>query len=109
MDLDSDPEPESEPEQETKLCQIRNRNRNKFYSSTTLLTSNAFCDRTAQCQQQRGMANLKLIGLRLKSVKNIQKITQAVKMVSTGTVALGPIQLLAFFYTAVSNKTEKTA
>jgi F0F1-type ATP synthase gamma subunit len=29
------------------------------------------------------MANLKLIGLRLKSVKNIQKITQAVKMVSS--------------------------
>ncbi len=54
-----------------------------FYSSTTLLNSNAFCDRTAQCQQQRGMANLKLIGLRLKSVKNIQKITQAVKMVSS--------------------------
>jgi F0F1-type ATP synthase gamma subunit len=29
------------------------------------------------------MANLKLIGMRLKSVKNIQKITQAVKMVSS--------------------------
>merc|ERR1712219_53489 len=37
---------------------------------------------TAQCQQQRGMANLKLIGLRLKSVTNIQKITQSMKMVS---------------------------
>ncbi len=54
-----------------------------FYSVTILLNCNAYCDRTAQCQQQRGMANLKLIGLRLKSVKNIQKITQAVKMVSS--------------------------
>jgi len=42
---------------------------------------------TAQCQQQRGMANLKIIGLRLKSVKNIQKITQAVKMVSAAKFA----------------------
>lgn len=37
----------------------------------------------AQClQQQRGMANLKAIAIRLKSVKNIQKITQSMKMVS---------------------------
>ena len=41
----------------------------------------------AQCpgafqQQQRGMATLKIIALRLKSVKNIQKITQSMKMVS---------------------------
>merc|ERR1712142_1021818 len=36
----------------------------------------------SQCQQQRGMANLKLIGMRLKSVKNIQRITQSMKMVS---------------------------
>merc|ERR1711862_595378 len=39
----------------------------------------------AQCanvyQQQRGMANLKAIAIRLKSVKNIQKITQSMKMV----------------------------
>jgi len=36
-----------------------------------------------QClQQQRGMANLKAIAIRLKSVKNIQKITQSMKMVS---------------------------
>jgi len=32
--------------------------------------------------QQRGMATLKHISLRLKSVKNIQKITQSMKMVS---------------------------
>jgi len=40
-----------------------------------------------QCQQQRGMANLKLIGMRLKSVKNIQKITQSMKMVSAAKYA----------------------
>ncbi|GAB1862436.1 ATP synthase subunit gamma [Camponotus japonicus] len=33
-------------------------------------------------QQQRGMATLKAISLRLKSVRNIQKITQSMKMVS---------------------------
>jgi F-type H+-transporting ATPase subunit gamma len=33
-------------------------------------------------QQQRGMATLKTISMRLKSVKNIQKITQSMKMVS---------------------------
>jgi F-type H+-transporting ATPase subunit gamma len=36
----------------------------------------------AQAQQQRGMATLKMIQIRLKSVKNIQKITQSMKMVS---------------------------
>lgn len=36
----------------------------------------------AQSQQQRGMATLKAISIRLKSVKNIQKITQSMKMVS---------------------------
>merc|ERR1712045_791552 len=45
----------------------------------------------AQCanvyQQQRGMANLKAIALRLKSVKNIQKITQSMKMVSAAKYA----------------------
>lgn len=35
-----------------------------------------------QQQQQRGMATLKSISLRLKSIKNIQKITQSMKMVS---------------------------
>ncbi|XP_061388896.1 ATP synthase subunit gamma, mitochondrial [Musca vetustissima] len=37
---------------------------------------------TLQAQQQRGMATLKAISIRLKSVKNIQKITQSMKMVS---------------------------
>jgi F-type H+-transporting ATPase subunit gamma len=35
-----------------------------------------------QPTQQRGMATLKSISIRLKSVKNIQKITQSMKMVS---------------------------
>lgn len=35
-----------------------------------------------QQQQARGMATLKTISIRLKSVKNIQKITQSMKMVS---------------------------
>lgn len=42
---------------------------------------------SAQCQQQRGMANLKIIGMRLKSVRNIQKITQSMKMVSAAKYA----------------------
>lgn len=33
-------------------------------------------------QQSRNMATLKSIQIRLKSVKNIQKITQSMKMVS---------------------------
>merc|ERR1712076_225569 len=40
-----------------------------------------------QVQQQRGMANLKAIAMRLKSVKNIQKITQSMKMVSVAKYA----------------------
>jgi len=38
-------------------------------------------------QPQRGMATLKAISLRLKSVKNIQKITQSMKMVSAAKYA----------------------
>ncbi|XP_071550072.1 ATP synthase subunit gamma, mitochondrial isoform X1 [Panulirus ornatus] len=38
-------------------------------------------------QQVRGMATLKAIALRLKSVKNIQKITQSMKMVSAAKYA----------------------
>lgn len=38
-------------------------------------------------QQQRGMATLKQISMRLKSVKNIQKITQSMKMVSAAKFA----------------------
>lgn len=36
----------------------------------------------ANQQQNRNMATLKAISIRLKSVKNIQKITQSMKMVS---------------------------
>lgn len=42
----------------------------------------AVCQHVQQTQQQRGMATLKAISIRLKSVKNIQKITQSMKMVS---------------------------
>lgn len=38
-------------------------------------------------QQSRGMATLKAISIRLKSVKNIQKITQSMKMVSAAKYA----------------------
>lgn len=38
-------------------------------------------------QQVRGMATLKAISMRLKSVKNIQKITQSMKMVSAAKYA----------------------
>lgn len=38
-------------------------------------------------QQNRGMATLKAIQIRLKSVKNIQKITQSMKMVSAAKYA----------------------
>ncbi|KOB79120.1 ATP synthase subunit gamma [Operophtera brumata] len=41
----------------------------------------------ASNQQQRNMATLKIISLRLKSVKNIQKITQSMKMVSAAKYA----------------------
>ena len=40
-----------------------------------------------QQQQQRGMATLKTISLRLKSVTNIQKITKSMKMVSAAKYA----------------------
>lgn len=39
------------------------------------------------CQHTRGMATLKDIRVRLKSVKNIQKITQSMKMVSAAKYA----------------------
>lgn len=45
--------------------------------------TNVLVQAAAQQQaQQRGMATLKAISIRLKSVKNIQKITQSMKMVS---------------------------
>ncbi|XP_040579941.1 ATP synthase subunit gamma, mitochondrial [Lepeophtheirus salmonis] len=43
--------------------------------------------KTCLYQQERGMANLKAIAMRLKSVKNIQKITQSMKMVSAAKYA----------------------
>jgi len=42
---------------------------------------------TPQCGQTRGMATLKDIRIRLKSVSNIQKITQSMKMVSAAKFA----------------------
>jgi len=41
----------------------------------------------AQQQQTRGMATLKAISMRLRSVKNIQKITKSMKMVSAAKYA----------------------
>merc|ERR1711997_1262825 len=60
--------------------------------TTTMLGRSAILvpKSAAQCavyQQQRGMANLKAIAVRLKSVKNIQKITQSMKMVSAAKYA----------------------
>nr|CAH7761601.1 unnamed protein product [Callosobruchus chinensis] len=46
-------------------------------------------------QQQRGMATLKAISIRLKSVKNIQKITQSMKMVSAAKYARAERELKA--------------
>merc|ERR1712112_235456 len=42
---------------------------------------------SSQCQTQRGMASLKLISMRLKSVRNTQKIVSAMKMVSSAKFA----------------------
>lgn len=49
----------------------------RFGTLSSLLVQNV-----QQAPQQRGMATLKAISIRLKSVKNIQKITQSMKMVS---------------------------
>merc|ERR1712076_249371 len=46
-------------------------------------------------QPARGMANLKAIAIRLKSVKNIQKITQSMKMVSAAKYARAESHLKA--------------
>ena len=50
---------------------------------------------TMQAQQQRGMATLKSISMRLKSVKNIQKITQSMKMVSAAKYSRAERELKA--------------
>lgn len=44
-------------------------------------------------QQSRGMATLKHISLRLKSVKNVQKITQSMKMVSAAKYSRAETEL----------------
>jgi len=54
----------------------------RFGTAVTLVAQNAPVQ-----QQQRGMATLKAISIRLKSVKNIQKITQSMKMVSAAKYA----------------------
>jgi len=51
-------------------------------SRAVLVTANPLWN-----QQNRGMATLKAISLRLKSVRNIQKITQSMKMVSAAKYA----------------------
>ncbi|KAK6633302.1 hypothetical protein RUM43_000866 [Polyplax serrata] len=48
-----------------------------------------------QGQNARGMATLKAISIRLKSVKNIQKITQSMKMVSAAKYARAERELKA--------------
>merc|ERR1711962_1860844 len=69
-------------------------------------------------QQVRGMATLKQISLRLKSVKNIQKITQSMKMVSAAKYARAERDLKAArplgsaaqsFYEHAEIKSEKEA
>merc|ERR1712088_458605 len=62
------------------------------HQTTTMLGRSAILvpKSAAQCaliQPNRGMANLKIIAMRLKSVKNIQKITQSMKMVSAAKYA----------------------
>lgn len=54
-----------------------------FNRALLLIPRNAGCWQ----QQDRGMATLKQISMRLKSVKNIQKITQSMKMVSAAKYA----------------------
>ncbi|XP_055314110.1 ATP synthase subunit gamma, mitochondrial-like [Sitodiplosis mosellana] len=48
---------------------------------------NAIIANSLYAQQSRNMATLKAISMRLKSVKNIQKITQSMKMVSAAKYA----------------------
>ncbi|XP_023292182.2 ATP synthase subunit gamma, mitochondrial [Lucilia cuprina] len=62
--------------------------------ATTILVPLAV-EATLQAQQQRGMATLKAISIRLKSVKNIQKITQSMKMVSAAKYSRAERELKA--------------
>lgn len=53
-----------------------------------MMFSNVVCRKGAAVHQQnRSMATLKQISMRLKSVTNIQKITQSMKMVSAAKYA----------------------
>ena len=52
-------------------------------------------------QPARGMANLKAIAIRLKSVKNIQKITQSMKMVSAAKYARAERDLKVLYTTNI--------
>nr|SVE82668.1 EOG090X0BEK [Daphnia magna] len=57
--------------------------RRNFKFEDPLQCRSAIAPPISVCSQQvRGMATLKMISIRLKSVKNIQKITQSMKMVS---------------------------
>jgi F-type H+-transporting ATPase subunit gamma len=60
-----------------------------FRESTTMLRNSllAVNSISATSQQQRNFATLKDISLRLKSVKNIQKITKSMKMVAAAKYA----------------------
>ncbi|XP_018320208.1 ATP synthase subunit gamma, mitochondrial [Agrilus planipennis] len=51
------------------------------------VVTSILCQNVQPAPQQRGMATLKAISIRLKSVKNIQKITQSMKMVSAAKYA----------------------
>merc|ERR1712124_96416 len=58
--------------------------------------SAASCSRSAWCAADSAtMPNLKAIAIRLKSVKNIQKITQSMKMVSAAKYARAERELKA--------------
>merc|ERR1712165_577780 len=58
--------------------------------------SAASCSRSAWCAAGSAtMPNLKAIAIRLKSVKNIQKITQSMKMVSAAKYARAERELKA--------------
>lgn len=62
----------------------------RFGNVTQLLAQNV-----QKQPQQRGMATLKAISIRLKSVKNIQKITQSMKMVSAAKYSRAERELRA--------------
>jgi len=58
-----------------------------FANQAKLVLASSSCLPSFWTQPARGMATLKMISLRLKSVTNIQKITQSMKMVSAAKYA----------------------